>query len=304
MNVIDLLVRRQSRKEQLRSVLKVDLYGLEKIFGLNVGDGDLVVIFGQPKAGKTTVALNWAWRIAKGGYPVTVAATESVMTAERYALMLLALEATDILFSNEYYGDSLSASILDTILLSDDPAAFCKSRGKPHVWEAIELAISNMSQYSVDIYGASLEDGGMVNAENLFSLMRRLESPCVFVLDQVSQVSLPGDLDPAPSAIKVMKELARIIKENKLAAIVLSQVSTISSREGKDAPLGGNLIVAEANLGVKPLRNGDELVLTSPPLFSRSTPPFSVVYRIDPISGLMLGYTIAGQAGGKSEYGI
>ncbi len=288
----DLLVRRQQRKEQLRNITKVPLYGLDDIYGLNLGDGDLVVIFGQPKAGKTTVALNWVWRIAKSGYPVTVVSTESVMTAERYALNILALEVTDILYTQEYFGDSVNADILDKILLSDNPSIFCKDRNKSHVWAAVEQALAIFGNYNIDIYGSALEDGGMVNAENLFNLMRKVPVPSVFVLDQINQVSLLNDLDPAPSAIKIMKGLAQIIKERKIATIVVSQVSTGSSRDGKDAPLGGNLIVAEANLGVKPLRDNDVLTLVSPPLYSRSTPPFSISYNIDPLSGYMLSYSI------------
>ena len=79
----DLLVRRQQRKEQLRNITKVPLYGLDDIYGLNLGDGDLVVIFGQPKAGKTTVALNWVWRIAKSGYPVSIVTTTHIHSTRR-----------------------------------------------------------------------------------------------------------------------------------------------------------------------------------------------------------------------------
>ena len=294
MKASELLARRQSRKEELRNIVKIPLFGLEDIYGLNLGDGDLVVLFSPPKAGKTTVALNWVWRIAKQGIHVTVVSTESVMTAERYALCLLALEVSDSLIRNEYYGESIGPDLLDRILLSDDPKWLCNEYNKSYVWEIIEDSMLRFSNYDIDIHGAALEDGGMVNADNLFMLMRSVVTPSVFVLDQISQISLPNDLDPAPSAIKIMKGLAQIIKERKLATIVVSQVSTVSSREGKDAPLGGNLITAEANLGLKPTRDGDKLLLVSPPGYSRHTPPFSIEYDIEPTSGLMLDSKVLG----------
>jgi|WetSurMetagenome_2_1015567.scaffolds.fasta_scaffold238685_2 hypothetical protein len=292
MKASDLISRRIERKAEIRDFVSVPLFGIEEAYGINVSDGDLICVAGPPKAGKSTMVMNWCRQLAGLGYKITIATTESVTTAEKYAVGLLTLDVASKMLDEEMVETSMSAEILDSILLHDDPCELCHNNtGNDRLWDIIEESLEEFAVYDIDIYGSSSDDGNMTRANNLFKLMREVEVPSVFILDQINQVFLDGGPEantPQGAAILVMQNIAQIIKEKKLAMIVASQVSTTSEREGRATPLGGNLIVAEANLVVVPLRDGNRLTLTSPRGFSRKTPPFTSIYDLEPTSGLLI----------------
>lgn len=292
MKASELINRRVERREEIKNYVSIPLFGIEDVYGINVSDGDLICVAGAAKAGKSTMIINWCRQLAKLGYKITIATTESVTTAERYALSLLTLDVANEMINNELIEVQMSAEILDSILLSEDPCDLCEHHtGNSKLWEIISVALDNFANYDIDIYGSASDDGNMTRADNLFRLMRDMETPAIFVLDQINQVFLEGGPEsntPQAAAILVMQHIAQIIKEKKLATIIASQVSTTSEREGRPTPLGGNLILAEANLVVVPLRDGNQLTLTSPRGFSRKTPPFTAQYELEPTSGLLI----------------
>lgn len=50
MKASDLINRRISRKEEIRNYTSIPLLGIEEVYGINISDGDLICVAGEPKA--------------------------------------------------------------------------------------------------------------------------------------------------------------------------------------------------------------------------------------------------------------
>jgi len=284
MHPTQFIEKRIFMKDKIKASTFIPLPHLKDLVEVDLTQGDLVMIYGRPKSGKTTTAINYTLHLAKLGHPVTVFNTETVMSGYKYSIRLLAMLMKELANEQEVYGITFSSKIIDKFILFGDEILYDTEQLTRVYWEIYEAASQQLSKLDIDIYDAT---DGIVDVKKLLIKFREVPDHTIVVLDQINQI-LDGGADRVSTVLNVLQLVAQVIKEKQLVLLLVSQISTGSSSSiTGELPFGGYALIAEVNYACKPMRSGNSMQVH----FShcREEPPFNIHYSIDPESGLILG---------------
>jgi hypothetical protein len=151
-----------------RNQMSLVSYGIEPLdkalYGINVSDGELILISGQQKRRKTTFFLNILVNMftkspAKDGFSVCVDVLESGMTVERYRDQLLAIVASKFLLRAGHIPVNCPKCTGKCKEMRLNPEFFRYHDRTKEQRAAIEAADQLMSTWPLFIFGSSYKTG-------------------------------------------------------------------------------------------------------------------------------------------------
>lgn len=177
----------------------------EKIHGFE--EGQLNVLAGRPSTGKTALALNIIWNLAKEGYPTTFFSLE---TGGNNIVERLTSAISNVPLYKIKKSDGLSDDEVDRVM----------------------AAINSIKQHS----HFRIEDHAQITPQNVREIaMRQSDKPHVICIDylQLMKSDLPQK-DRRLEVEKISRDLKIIAKETGCLIIALSQLSRgVESRQDK-----------------------------------------------------------------------
>ena len=185
----------------------------QKITGLN--KSDLILLAARPGMGKTSLALNVALNVAKGGGTVAVFSLE--MSREQLAMRLLSSEAL------------VENNRLRTGLLRETD------------WEKIAGAATVLNRLDVRI-----DDNPLLSVADMNAKCRRLDSLSLVVVDYLQlMTSAGGSSRGGENRQQVVSDMSRMLKimakELKVPVICLSQLSRANEKRDDKRPMLSDL---------------------------------------------------------------
>ena len=185
----------------------------QKITGLN--NSDLILLAARPGMGKTSLALNVALNVAKGGGTVAVFSLE--MSREQLAMRLLSSEAL------------VENNRLRTGLLRETD------------WEKIAGAATVLNRLDVRI-----DDNPLLSVADMNAKCRRLDSLSLVVVDYLQlMTSAGGSSRGGENRQQVVSDMSRMLKimakELDVPVICLSQLSRANEKRDDKRPMLSDL---------------------------------------------------------------
>ena len=185
----------------------------QKITGLN--KSDLILLAARPGMGKTSLALNVALNVAKGGGTVAVFSLE--MSREQLAMRLLSSEAL------------VENNRLRTGLLRETD------------WEKIAGAATVLNRLDVRI-----DDNPLLSVADMNAKCRRLDSLSLVVVDYLQlMTSAGGSSRGGENRQQVVSDMSRMLKimakELNVPVICLSQLSRANEKREDKRPMLSDL---------------------------------------------------------------
>ena len=185
----------------------------QKITGLN--KSDLILLAARPGMGKTSLALNVALNVAKGGGTVAVFSLE--MSREQLAMRLLSSEAL------------VENNRLRTGLLRETD------------WEKIAGAATVLNRLDVRI-----DDNPLLSVADMNAKCRRLDSLSLVVVDYLQlMTSAGGSSRGGENRQQVVSDMSRMLKimakELNVPVICLSQLSRANEKRDDKRPMLSDL---------------------------------------------------------------
>nr|WP_325242450.1 replicative DNA helicase [uncultured Oscillibacter sp.] len=185
----------------------------QKITGLN--NSDLILLAARPGMGKTSLALNVALNVAKGGGTVAVFSLE--MSREQLAMRLLSSEAL------------VENNRLRTGLLRETD------------WEKIAGAATVLNRLDVRI-----DDNPLLSVADMNAKCRRLDSLSLVVVDYLQlMTSAGGSSRGGENRQQVVSDMSRMLKimakELNVPVICLSQLSRANEKRDDKRPMLSDL---------------------------------------------------------------
>ena len=185
----------------------------QKITGLN--NSDLILLAARPGMGKTSLALNVALNVAKGGGTVAVFSLE--MSREQLAMRLLSSEAL------------VENNRLRTGLLRETD------------WEKIAGAATVLNRLDVRI-----DDNPLLSVADMNAKCRRLDSLSLVVVDYLQlMTSAGGSNRGGENRQQVVSDMSRMLKimakELNVPVICLSQLSRANEKRDDKRPMLSDL---------------------------------------------------------------
>ena len=185
----------------------------QKITGLN--NSDLILLAARPGMGKTSLALNVALNVAKGGGTVAVFSLE--MSPEQLATRLLSSEAL------------VENNRLRTGLLRETD------------WEKIAGAATVLNRLDVRI-----DDNPLLSVADMNAKCRRLDSLSLVVVDYLQlMTSAGGSSRGGENRQQVVSDMSRMLKimakELNVPVICLSQLSRANEKRDDKRPMLSDL---------------------------------------------------------------
>ena len=183
-----------------------------KITGLN--KSDLILLAARPGMGKTSLALNVALNVAKGGGTVAVFSLE--MSREQLAMRLLSSEAL------------VENNRLRTGLLRETD------------WEKIAGAATVLNRLDVRI-----DDNPLLSVADMNAKCRRLDGLSLVVVDYLQLMTSAGGNNRSENRQQVVSDISRMLKimakELNVPVICLSQLSRASEKRDDKRPMLSDL---------------------------------------------------------------
>ena len=185
----------------------------QKITGLN--NSDLILLAARPGMGKTSLALNVALNVAKGGGTVAVFSLE--MSREQLAMRLLSSEAL------------VENNRLRTGLLRETD------------WEKIAGAATVLNRLDVRI-----DDNPLLSVADMNAKCRRLDSLSLVVVDYLQlMTSAGGSSRGGENRQQVVSDMSRMLKimakELNVPVICLSQLTRANEKRDDKRPMLSDL---------------------------------------------------------------
>lgn len=183
-----------------------------KITGLN--KSDLILLAARPGMGKTSLALNVALNVAKGGGTVAVFSLE--MSREQLATRLLSSEAL------------VENNRLRTGLLRETD------------WEKIAGAATVLNRLDVRI-----DDNPLLSVADMNAKCRRLDGLSLVVVDYLQLMTSAGGNSRGENRQQVVSDMSRMLKimakELNVPVICLSQLSRANEKRDDKRPMLSDL---------------------------------------------------------------
>ena len=184
----------------------------QKITGLN--KSDLILLAARPGMGKTSLALNVALNVAKGGKTVAVFSLE--MSREQLATRLLSSEAL------------VENNRLRTGLLRETD------------WEKIAGAATVLNRLDIRI-----DDNPLLSVADMNAKCRRLEGLALVVVDYLQLMTSAGGGRGGENRQQVVSDMSRMLKimakELNVPVICLSQLSRANEKRDDKRPMLSDL---------------------------------------------------------------
>ena len=184
----------------------------QKITGLN--KSDLILLAARPGMGKTSLALNVALNVAKGGKTVAVFSLE--MSREQLATRLLSSEAL------------VENNRLRTGLLRETD------------WEKIAGAATVLNRLNVLI-----DDNPLLSVADMNAKCRRLDGLALVVVDYLQLMTSAGGNNRGENRQQVVSDMSRMLKimakELNVPVICLSQLSRANEKRDDKRPMLSDL---------------------------------------------------------------
>ncbi len=184
----------------------------QKITGLN--KSDLILLAARPGMGKTSLALNVALNVAKGGKTVAVFSLE--MSREQLATRLLSSEAL------------VENNRLRTGLLRETD------------WEKIAGAATVLNRLNVLI-----DDNPLLSVADMNAKCRRLDNLALVVVDYLQLMTSAGGNNRGENRQQVVSDMSRMLKimakELNVPVICLSQLSRANEKRDDKRPMLSDL---------------------------------------------------------------
>ena len=184
----------------------------QKITGLN--KSDLILLAARPGMGKTSLALNLALNVARGGKTVAVFSLE--MSREQLATRLLSSEAL------------VENNRLRTGLLRETD------------WEKIAGAATVLNRLDIRI-----DDNPLLSVADMNAKCRRLEGLALVVVDYLQLMTSAGGGRGGENRQQVVSDMSRMLKimakELNVPVICLSQLSRANEKRDDKRPMLSDL---------------------------------------------------------------
>ncbi len=184
----------------------------QKITGLN--KSDLILLAARPGMGKTSLALNVALNVAKGGKTVAVFSLE--MSREQLATRLLSSEAL------------VENNRLRTGLLRETD------------WEKIAGAATVLNRLDIRI-----DDNPLLSVADMNAKCRRLDGLSLVVVDYLQLMTSAGGTNRGENRQQVVSDMSRMLKimakELNVPVICLSQLSRANEKRDDKRPMLSDL---------------------------------------------------------------
>ena len=184
----------------------------QKLTGLN--KSDLILLAARPGMGKTSLALNVALNVAKGGKTVAVFSLE--MSREQLAMRLLSSEAL------------VENNRLRTGLLRETD------------WEKIAGAATVLNRLDVRI-----DDNPLLSVADMNAKCRRLDGLSLVVVDYLQRMTSAGGNSRVENRQHVVSDMSRMLKsmakELNVPVICLSQLSRANEKRDDKRPMLSDL---------------------------------------------------------------
>lgn len=249
-------------------------YGIDlldrALWGIDIIDGELIVIIGAHKQRKTTLWLNVCINIMTARHltrkpRIVIDTLESGMPPRKYRDTIIANLASRHLFDMGHtpinYCQACDTSICNELKLS---AKFLRYRTRSKAQnESIEYALDTMASddWNLLIYGSHPDQGNVRNLKNAVedkeSRWIRLieeEGVDIFAVDHLQQYNLRSGTDNEyEKQQRVISVMGSVVAMYNVAVVMLSQVSLKSIREaaagaGELTASGGNKSAQEGNV--------------------------------------------------------
>jgi len=206
LSTLEHIKKQKERGNTLLTGLDTGFYDLNKMT-TGFGEGDLIIIAARPSMGKTAFVLNIAQKALEQKKGVVFFSLE--MPAEQLMLRLLSIK-TSISLQNLRVGD-----------LNDDE------------WSRMSSACDVMSESKLFV-----DDGGMVNINQLRAKMRKLKSKHpeieLVIIDYMQLMNGSGAKDRHLEISEISRGLKLLARELSIPIIALSQLNRgLESRSDK-----------------------------------------------------------------------
>ena len=287
------------------------------LYGMDVINGELILIQGPEKQRKTTFVANiiaYYMQAPKPKVkPLTVIDTlESGMTPGRYRDTLISIVATQILLRDGHKHKQFCpvCGTSQCQMLGISPEFLRYNRRKEDQAAAIKEAIEIMSAWPLQIYGANEKEGytrsleasvsGGVDFKSRWKRLIEEYGAKVFVTDHLQQYSFFETVTDYEKQLRTIAAVSDRVAEDHIVNLLISQVSLGSQREaasgtGKMYATGGKKGAAEATsiMSVNYESGSGEVCITLED--SRKSGAFSVYQPLEDVSGAFYGEARQGQ---------
>lgn len=267
--------RWERRAENVESLIKYGIPFLDKrLFGLNTMDGELVLVIGEEKQRKTTLAINIVINILTQTDPqhmpyIVIDSLESGMPPERYTDQLVSNLASRYLMDMGHtpvsHGRCTMCGSPACKELAITPEFLMYLSRSTAQRKVIDRAYDEIMSWPLDIWGAGIGQG---DTRNLMAAVGKLDRSSrwvwaveekganIFIDDHVQQYSFNdmtlGDYEKLSRSVSAV---GAFVAAYRTAVLLLSQISLTSIREakggGKVTATGGRKPHQEANTILK-----------------------------------------------------
>lgn len=322
------------KEEDLSNVLPFGVAHIDQamVRGVNLKEGELIVIQGSEKNRKTTLVLNMVrvWsklRHCLQGGKILVETLESSMTRARYKQHLITMEATAYMMAR-HYGvldgnmqfpvifpdkphirianmDQVYKDMESELLLSVDRAMRCLRT--PLQQEALEYAVEEVNKWPVLLYGAAPNEGHTrafnfngrsINFRDELPYLRWIHAieeygVKIIVVDHVQ--GYPGAGSDYERLGEVSDRFSTLVAENHVVVVAVSQIPLTALRDPTAGiyARGGKRLSEEAYLVLTCEYDQDMPYMTIYPSASRGALPPVTRQNMEMNSGVFIGWSYA-----------
>jgi hypothetical protein len=330
-SVEDGLLKQPDTQALQGKILPYSIYHIDRAArtGVDIHNGELIVVQGPEKNRKTTMVLNmvrfWSKVGIPGGGNILVETLESSMTRQKYKQSLLVMEATGYILAQHYgiengrvqlpYRGDPKYKVADMGAIYNDLGHELKmsvdfarvSYRSKLQQQAIEYAVEAVDSWPLLIYGAASAEGHTrAIRTNGKVLDFRTELPYVrwkraieemgvriIVLDHVQGYAGPGGM-AYQMLDEITNRISTIVAELKVVVVAVSQVSLGSMRDDTMGlyARGGKRLAEEANRVFSTKYEDRQAHMIIESTASRGEPPPTIIQRMDMHSGKFIGRSV------------
>jgi len=289
-------------------------YGIPELdralYGVDVLNGELVVVQGQEKNRKTTFMANVIANICNNAELVNppvinIDTLESGMPPRRYRDSLISIMATRYLLGEGHtpfsHCHACGQAVCNQLGITPEFLMY-NSRTKDQL-KAINYAIATMSEWSLLVHGANPMQGNTRDLGNAYDPQEPAESRWVrlieeegvnmFVIDHAQQYAIAGEASSYEKLIKSVSAIGDLVARYNVACFLLTQVSLTSVRESRNGgtlmAAGGSKAAEEANSVISTKYESGSGVMRIILEESRRASSFTLWQPLDDESGCFIG---------------
>jgi hypothetical protein len=287
-------------------------YGIKALdlalYGIDVVNGEVVVIMGAQKNRKTTLSANILCNYMTGKKPATkpftvIDSLESGMHPKRYRDTLIANMATRYLIAAGHRPRS-SCPVCGApkcLQLGISPEFLRYNTRTNEQQKAIDYAIQTMMTWPLYLYGASQMQGSTRNLSMAvrgkaprWKFLVEQHNARVFIIDHVQQYSFEEGASDYEKQLRAVSEISDFVAQWGVVAMVLSQISLTSLRESRNGSgainaSGGTKLQQEANVSLSTTYVSGSGKMKIKIEESRKSASFAVEQPLEDVSGAFYG---------------